>query len=227
MKKIYFILFILFFSASELFAQHSIGIIGGASYSNGRFNPRSESVLTGPFVNAGASYRFRGGDKYLGGLQVDVIHVNMGYKILNIQQPDTSMNRSVKSFEIPFFWHPHVKMGKKKQGVFFLNLGPYIGVTYSSSDITIVSKRDGLLELVPYKFDPIKDNVINYGLMGGVGFGVSIKNIEIVAEVRYVFGFSDIMKNPNKYPDSDFIESPISQIRASIGVYYNFLNPKK
>ena len=60
----------------------------------------------------------------------------------------------------------------------------------------------------------------------GAGFGVSIKRFEITAEFRYVLGFSDIFKNPNKNPNSSFYESPIDQMNVTIGLFYRINKPK-
>lgn len=225
MKKILFIL-ILFLSAVEINAQHSFGVRGGGGYSSVNFRPRHEKKMAGMFPNFGVSYRYIGGDKFVGGIQIDLSYVKTGYTTLEAPKSDITSTRTLESFELPFLWHPHIKMGKKKRGVVFLNLGPYIGLTYGSSDIEV--KNKGVVtEVIPYKFDSLKDNVFHYGLMGGAGFGGSFGRFEIVAEFRYVYGFSDIVRNPNKYPSSSYYESPMSQMNFSIGFYYNFIKKDK
>lgn len=77
-----------------------------------------------------------------------------------------------------------------------------------------------------YKLDNLVDNRLEYGLSCGAGFGVSIKRFEITAEFRYVLGFSDIFKNPNKNPNSSFYESPIDQMNVTIGLFYRINKPK-
>lgn len=222
---IYICVFVLTLT-SEAYAQHSVGVRGGGSYSSVRFRPREEKEMAGIFPVFGVSYRYHGGDKYLGGIQVDINYVEKGYKNLARVKSDSSYNRSVTAIELPFLWQPHIGLFKNR-AMIYLNAGPYISYIMGSSSEKFISKQKGLLWERPYDFDPIKDNVFEYGLLGGLGLAFTIKKrFDVFAEFRYNFGFSDMLKNPNKYPDSQYFESPMDQMSVTFGVYYRFLKNK-
>lgn len=215
------------FCGSAALAQHYIGLRGGAGASSVRFKPTEETAMLLPNPTFGIAYKYLGGDKYLGGVEVDVNFVKKGYKKLAGIKSDSSFQRTVSAIEIPFMWQPHIWF-MKERARFFINAGPYISINLSSSDEKFVSKKNGVLKVLPYKLDPLRDNKLEYGLSCGAGFGFMIKRrVEVLAEFRYIFGFSDLMKNPNKYAHSLYFESPIDQMNVTIGVYYKFNKPLK
>ncbi|MFI3267788.1 MAG: porin family protein [Rikenellaceae bacterium] len=226
MKKLLFILTTLLVFNINLAAQHAFGVRGGAGVSSVAFSPNLETTFTDIMPTYGITYRYRGGDTFVGGIEVDLNYVEAGYKYLTGEDYKNSYERSWQSVELPFLWQPHVTFGKNENGSIFLNAGPYVGYTFSSSDVTY--KVDGVVDSVEeYDFDAIKDNVFNYGLMGGLGVGARFGKIEVIAEVRYVYGLSDIIKNPTKYASSSYTESPLSQLNFTVGIYYNFIKKNK
>lgn len=225
-RTLYLISVLLLAVVAEVSAQHAVGVRGGGGYSSVKFNPREESSMTGIHPMFGVLYRYRGGDKVLGGIEIDANFVKKGYKKLTDVKSDYSYNRTVSAIEVPFLWQPHVNMFKKRMSV-YLNIGPYLSVITGSSSEKFISKKEGVISETPYDFDPIKDNRFEYGLMGGAGFTVAVWKFDVFAEFRYVYGFSDMLKNPNKYPQSKYYESPISQMNVSFGVIYKFLNKKQ
>ncbi|MFI3262611.1 MAG: porin family protein [Rikenellaceae bacterium] len=226
MKRLFLILITLFLCSVELSAQHAFGVRGGAGSSTVAFMPLLETRMTDIKSTFGVSYRYRGGDKFVGGIEVDLNYVETGYKYMTGEDYQNSYERSLQQIELPFLWQPHVAFGKKDNVSFFLNAGPYVGMTLGSSNITY--KENGVVkEEIDYEFDAIKDNVFNYGIMGGAGVGARFGKIEVIAEFRYVYGLSDVLKNPTKYNASSFTESPLSQMNVTVGVYYNFIKLKK
>lgn len=210
-------------SASSASAQgHYIGVRGGAGGSKVRFYPKQESKLLMPNPTFGVVYKYLGGDRYVGGVEVDINYVEKGYKTLLRVDSDSSLQRKLTAIEIPFMWQPHVWMFRNR-GRLFLNAGPYLSYNIKSSDEKLVSKEKGVLKTYEYKLDNLRDNRLEYGLSLGAGYGVTIAGrFELLAEFRYVFGFSDILKNPNKYPVSNTQESPIDQMNVTIGLHYLF-----
>lgn len=61
-----------------------------------------------------------------------------------------------------------------------------------------------------YPFKLARDNRWGYGLAGGGGIAFLIRRFELNFRVRYSFGYSDIVRNRNKYYDnnSDGAENP-------------------
>lgn len=201
---------------------HYIGIRGGAGGSKVRFYPKRESKLLMPNPTFGVVYKYLGGDRYVGGIEVNVNYVEKGYKTLLRVDSDSSLQRKLTAIEIPFMWQPHVWMFKNR-GRLFLNAGPYLSYNIKSSNEKLVSKEKGVLKVYYYKLDNLRDNRFEYGLSLGAGYGVTIAGrFELLAEFRYVFGFSDILKNPNKYPASNAQESPIDQMNVTLGLHYLF-----
>lgn len=201
---------------------HYIGVRGGAGGSKVRFYPKQESKLLMPNPTFGVVYKYLGGDRYVGGVEVDINYVEKGYKTLLRVDSDSSLQRKLTAIEIPFMWQPHVWMFRNR-GRFFLNAGPYLSYNIKSSDEKLVSKEKGVLRTYEYKLDNLRDNRLEYGLSLGAGYGVTIAgSFELLAEFRYVFGFSDILKNPNKYPASNTQESPIDQMTVTLGLHYLF-----
>ena len=207
-----------------LWAQHYIGVRGGAGGGGVRFKPHVEkSFLWGSPVG-GVAYKYYGGDRFVGGVEVDVNLVKKGYRTYPRVDSDSTYQRTLTAIELPFMWQPHVTFFKNKAR-FFINAGPYISYNISSRE-KLTSKKRGLMYDREYKLDNLVDNRLEYGLSCGTGFGVSIKRFEITAEFRYVLGFSDIFKNPNKNPNSSFYESPIDQMNVTIGLFYRINKPK-
>ena len=52
-----------------------------------------------------------------------------------------------------------------------------------------------------YTFRSERDNRFSFGLAGGAGFDLIFGQFEIGVKARYDFGFSDILRNRNKYYD--------------------------
>ena len=61
-----------------------------------------------------------------------------------------------------------------------------------------------------YKFRPERDNRFCFGLCGGGGFDLIFGQFEFGVRARYDFGYSDILRNRNKYYSNnlDGVEKP-------------------
>lgn len=214
---------VMFLCGGTIFAQgHYIGVRAGAGAASVRFYPQKETAWMLPNPTFGVVYKYLGGDRFVGGIEVDANYVEKGYKYLLKTDSDTSFHRKVTAIEIPFMWQPHVWMFKNRAR-FFINAGPYLSYILKSGDEKMVSKKKGVLEVYDYKLDKLRDNRFEYGLSMGAGYGVTIaRRVEVLAEFRYVLGFSDMVKNPNKYPLSNIQESPMDQMNVTIGVHYLF-----
>ncbi len=209
------------FSASAQ-GGHYLGVRGGAGASKVRFYPRKESKYLMPNITYGVAYKYLGGDRFFGGVELDVNYVEKGYKYLVKSGSDSSLQRKLTAIELPFMWQPHVWFAQNRAR-FFLNAGPYLSYMLKTSDERLVSKKNGEKAVYAYEFNPLRDNRLEYGLSAGAGFGATIAGrLEVLFEFRYVVGFSDILKNPNKYPASITQESPIDQMNVTIGIHYLF-----
>ena len=72
-----------------------------------------------------------------------------------------------------------------------------------------------------------------YGLGGGGGIAFLIRRFELNFRVRYSFGYSDIVRNRNKYYDNNSdgaenpfwatpLRSPLDNLMISVGLNYRF-----
>ena len=209
--------FLLMICGSTLQAQHYLGVRGGYGGGSVRFDPKEETGMLWGFPSAGVSWKYYSPIKYVGAIELDIQRVGKGYKRYERVGADTAYHREVSAIEMPFFWQPHVYFFNRKARM-FLNLGVYVSYIYAS-DSSTVSKTHGTLSEGKYPMRLVKDNRWEYGLCGGFGFGVFIKRLEILVEARYSFGYSDLLKNGNKYPGNPQ-RSPMDQINISMGIYY-------
>ena len=84
-----------------------------------------------------------------------------------------------------------------------------------------------------YDFKLPRDNRWGYGLAGGGGIAFLIRRFELNFRVRYYFGYSDIVRNRNKYSDNvgdgsenpfwaTPLRSPLDNLTISVGLNYRF-----
>ena len=211
------LLALLFAGARPAAAQHYVGVRGGVGGGSVRFEPSRETQMLFALPVFGVSYKYYGFGKVVGGIQADLNYIVKGYKELERPQGDTSYQRRLTAVELPVMWQPHVYFFKRRMRV-FLNAGPYLSYNISSS-YKVVSKKNGVLESGTYRLESLRDNRLEYGLAGGGGFSVAVRRFEIQTEFRYVFGYSDMLKNGNKYPGNP-LRSPMSHMNVTLGLYY-------
>lgn len=84
-----------------------------------------------------------------------------------------------------------------------------------------------------YAYKLPRDNRWGYGLAGGGGVAFLIGRYELNFRVRYYFGYSDVLRNRNKYadnaidgPENPFastpMRSPLDNMMISVGLNYRF-----
>ncbi len=212
--------------STTLSAQHYFGVKGGFGGGSINIKPTPEKETVWGLPTYGISYRYIGGDLYFGGIEINLQYTQRGYRTLDITEIEgggeniDSYTRRVNTVEIPFMWHPYFHMFNEKATVFF-NAGPYLGYNVSST-YEHANNVDGVTSTGTYEWDPHKDNRYEYGLMGGVGLGIDITSyIDVQAEFRYTFSFTDIYKTPNKYPGNPS-QSPLTLMNFTFGVNYKF-----
>lgn len=223
-NKILLLLILSIITIGQCYSQHYIGVRGGGGGGNVRFKPNQETEYNMITPLYGISYKYYGGDKFFGGIEIDLSVQQKGYNTLPRPKSDSVYSRTITSIELPFLWQPHINMFKKRAR-FFLNAGPYISYNLSSEE-KFSTKLDGEIYKRKYNFNTEKDNKMEYGLTFGAGYGVTIaKRIDVQAEFRYNFGLSNILKTSTKYPTNPY-ESPIDFMSVSIGIYYKFSKDK-
>ena len=141
--------------------------------------------------------------------------------------------RKLNSFMMPIVWQPHFYLARHHLRV-YLEAALTFSYNFDSSYVNEVARTNGIESWHgKYTFKTVRDNRWGYGLAGGGGFAVLAGRFEVQARVRYYFGFSDIVRNRNKYADNTFDgpenpfyytprRSPVDNLTFSVGVSYRF-----
>lgn len=218
-KIIFIIAVIVCFADGAARAQHYVGVRAGYGFGSVRFFPKQETKALGGMYSGGVSWKYYTAERVVGAIQVDLEYFQRGYKVLVKEAPDTSYQRTINSIMLPLIWQPHVYFAQRKVRV-FLNLGVTLSYNMNGKE-KWVSERDGVISENSYEFKTVRDNRFGYGLMGGFGVGVLAKRFEYFVEARYHYGFGDVLKNKQKYPNNAPIQrSPLDNFQISFGVYY-------
>lgn len=199
--------------------QTYVGVRGGYGIGNARFVSAKETKNLFGLLSGGVSAKYFSDIKFVGAVQVDLQYFENGFKYDLLKDSDSSYMRTVNTIELPLMWQPHIYI-MNRNGRIFMNLGLNLGYNVSSYE-TYTSKENGVYYEGEYEFKLVRDNRFNYGLVGGIGISVFHKRFEFVAEGRYYYGYSDILKNYTQYPYNP-MRSPVDNINVSFGVYYRF-----
>lgn len=207
--------------AQELY----LGIRGGVGGGSISTRPYQETKSTFGVPEFGISILYKGKGKYVDGLEANINYATSEYRWLAKPKSDSSYSRKINAVEIPIMWHARYDMDKERFSV-FINLGPYISYDISSTEHWEGNNEPGSrweARTQKYTYNTLVDNRIGYGIIGGGGISYLIGGrILISVEARYRFGLSDVYRNPNKYPKSQYNQSQVSQYRVTGGLAYRF-----
>ena len=223
-------------------AQHTLGVTGGYGYGNARFYPDQETRAVWGCYTAGVTWRYYGPQRFVGGFGIDFEYLQRGFSFLqNPTEEDPAKyhwyTRRVKSLMLPIVWQPHIYLFKNRMRV-YLDAAVFFSYNISSTFIneqgsTVSPEQSKGPWRGEYDFKVVRDNRWGYGLAGGGGVAVLVKQLEFSVRVRYYFGYSDLLRNHNKYAGNttDGYEnpfyttpqrSPLDNLTFSIGVSYRF-----
>lgn len=214
--------------ASAATAQHFVGVRGGYGGGSARFYPAKETQTLWGMASFGVSWRHYSKERFVGGVGADLEFMQRGFKygIRNYvpeegetaQKPDTSYVRRVNSLVLPIVWEPHFYLFDRRMKV-YLDLALTLSYNIDSS-YEYESRTHGVYEKGDYPLLRYRDNRWGYGLMGGFGISGRVAGrVELFTELRYYFGYSDILKNKNKYAENP-LRSPLDNYAVNFGIYY-------
>ncbi len=204
-------------AATPSAAQHYVGVKGGYASGSVRLFPPTQTLSLWNLYTGGVSWKYYSTQKYVGGVGADLEYIQQGYRQENFKGSDTLYVRQVNSIMLPMIWQPHFYFFERRIRV-FVNLG----VTFSyvlNSSYQWRSRTDGIFEQGDYEMELVRDNRFGYGLVGGAGIGYLAGRMEYFGEFRYYVGYSDVLKNRNKYA-SNPLRSPLDDMTFCVGVYY-------
>ena len=220
MKKIVKILtLVIAFSVAvvaESSAQHTVAVTGGTGFATMRPYPSEQMKAIWGTYQVGFSWRYYSMPRFVACVGIDVELMQRGYSVspyyynYDNKKDYKYYTRKLNSIMIPLVWQPHAYLFKKHLRV-YLEAAPTFSFNFSSKYtneepyIAVMNSDGKTYTLYPsakqgkYEFRPERDNRFSYGLRGGAGFDLIFGQWEVGVRAVYDFGFSDILRNRNKY----------------------------
>ena len=199
--------------STESSAQHTIAVTGGTGFASARPYPAQEMKPIWGTYQVGFSWRYYSMPRFVACFGIDVELLQRGfsyapYPYLYENKKDYKYyTRTLNSIMIPIVWQPHAYLFKKHLRV-YLEAAPTFSFNFSSKFHNDEKYSININGSVPapisgkYEFRPERDNRFSYGLRGGAGFDLLFGQLEFGVRAMYDFGFSDILRNRNKYYDN-------------------------
>lgn len=220
-------------------AQHTLGFVAGTGMSTARFQPSQETKAIWGQYSAGLTWRYYGTQRVIGGFGIDLEFMQQGFSYATnasrVDEPKDYLyyTRKVNSLVLPVVWQPHVYLFRHRLRV-YLEAAATFSYNLSSTYENEQAHEEGAADWKgTYDLRTERDNQWGYGLAGGGGIALLIKRFEVNFRVRYYFGFSDIVRNRNRYadnatdgPENPFyatpLRSPLDNLNLSVGLSYRF-----
>lgn len=172
-------------------AQTSFGLHGGVNLTQMDFtrNPeyRTIDVQLRQGFQAGIFYRLM--TQQHTGIAFELNYSQQGWN----EGPDAEglrYQRQIDYVTLPVL--THFNIGKERFR-FLIELGPYAGYAINSTEY-FIDDNTGTSESRPYEYLEDRDNRIDFGLTGGVGFEYHLGPLAIHAVGRYGYGFGNVFK---------------------------------
>lgn len=232
------------FALEGAFAQHTLGVIGGYGMGSGRFDPQQETRAIWGLYSGGLTWRYYGTQRFVGGFGVDLEFQQQAYSFAtNASQVDekTPANflyytRRINSVMLPVVWQPHFYLLRNHVRVYLEAAATFsynFSSTWEQEYFVDTERREKGIQGGDYPFKLARDNRWGYGLAGGGGIAFLIRRFELNFRARYYFGFSDILRNRNRYYDNAAdgaenpfyttpMRSPLDNLTISVGLSYRF-----
>ena len=194
-------------------AQHTIAVTGGSGFATARPYPAQEMKAIWGTYQAGFSWRYYSMPRFVACFGIDVELLQRGfsfapYPYLYENKKDYRYyTRKLNSIMVPIVWQPHAYLFKKHLRI-YLEAAPTFSFNFASKFYNDEKYSIDIDGSVPapvsgkYEFRAERDNRFSYGLRGGAGFDLIFGQLEFGVRAMYDFGYSDILRNRNKYYDN-------------------------
>ena len=225
-------------------AQHTLGVIAGYGMGSGRFEPKQETRVIWGLYSGGLTWRYYGHQRFVGGFGVDLEFQQQAYSFAtNASQVDEKetanylyYTRRINSVVLPVVWQPHVYLLRNHVRVYLEAAATFsynFSSTWEQEYFLNTETREKGTYGGDYAFKVPRDNRWGYGLAGGAGISFLIRRFELNFRARYYFGYSDIVRNRNRYYDNSDdgsenpfyttpMRSPLDNLMISVGLNYRF-----
>lgn len=218
-------------------AQHTVGVWGGYGMGSCRFYPAQETRGVWGLYNGGVSWRFYTAQRFFGGFGVDLEYQQKAFSYVpypsryEFEEDYEYYTRHVNSMTLPIVWQPHFYLFKNHLRV-FVEAAATFSYNLSSTYVNDYAKGQGFTQYKgDYPFKLVRDNRWGYGLAGGGGIALLFGQVEVGFRVRYYFGYSDILRNRNRYYNNGLdgtenpfyytpIRSPLDNLSINVGVAF-------
>lgn len=231
---------VVLFAVVSADAQHTLGLWGGYGTATVRFDPKQETRSVGGRYSAGLSWRYYSATRFVGCVGVDLELLQRGFSyapyasITENEADYRYYTRKLNSVTLPLVWQPHFYLANRHVRVYLeaaLTFSYHFDSTYENE----VALDNGVEPWKgKYTFKLPRDNRWGYGLAGGGGISLLFGRYEASVGVRYYFGYSDLLRNRNKYYDNvtdNTAEnpfwytpqrSPMDNLMIRVGIAYRF-----
>lgn len=189
----------------ELRNNLAVGFNGGYNLSSVDFSPTIKQGLL-PGYTGGVTMRYTS-EKYFSlicAAQLELNFAQRGWSETIDDGTNNTYSRTTNYIEIPFF--AHLGWGKEERGLqFFVNAGPQIGLFLNDIE------RYGFTQEYPWdtsqrpnniteQYGKAVENLLEYGIAGGLGMEFKSGIGNFIIEGRYFFGLSDMYGNSKADP---------------------------
>lgn len=220
-------------------AQHTLTLTGGTGLTTARFYPSEVTKWQWGAETFGISWRYYSDKpRFVGAMGVDLEYIERGFNLgyaYTVEYIDDKeirhyqyYTRHINSIMLPIVWQPHVYAAKNRIRI-FIEAAFVLSYNISSH----YSYENDRFPAGEYEWKVPRDNRFGYGLSGGAGFAVLLGQVEVGIKAKYNFGYSDILKNRNKYYSNSTdgrenpfyyspLRSPVDNISAMITVGWRF-----
>ena len=226
-------------SGTRATAQHTLTLVGGTGSTYARFYPAQETKWLWGAESFGLAWRYYSDTpRFVGAVGIDLDYMErgflMGYTYTSEFINDKEIRhyqfyrRDVQSLMLPMVWQPHIYLLNNRLRL-FVEAAFVLSFNLSSQ----YSYENDRYPAGKYEWKVPRDNRFAYGLNGGAGFAVLLGQLELGFKARYNFGYSDLMKNRNKYYSNDTdgkenpfryspLRSPVDNLTFSLTVGWRF-----
>ena len=220
-------------------AQHTLTLTGGTGLTTARFYPSEVTKWQWGAETFGISWRYYSDKpRFVGAMGVDLEYIERGFNLgyaYTVEYIDDKeirhyqyYTRHINSIMLPIVWQPHIYAAKNRIRI-FIEAAFVLSYNISSH----YSYENDRYPAGEYEWKVPRDNRFGYGLSGGAGFALLFGQVEVGIKAKYNFGYSDILKNRNKYYSNSTdgrenpfyyspLRSPVDNISAMITVGWRF-----
>ena len=225
---------------SDAGAQHTLTAVAGTGISTARFYPDEETRTLWGAHDIGVSWRYYSPTpRFVGAMGADLEYIRRGFSLGYTYTTEIVDDKEIRNYEyytrrintlmLPLVWQPHFYMARNHLR-FYIEAAVFFSYNMSSTYVYDDNPSKGGGD---YPYKSVRDNRLGYGLAGGGGLAFLIRRFELNFRVRYYFGYSDIVRNRNRYADNANdgsenpfyatpLRSPLDNLNISVGLSYRF-----